>query len=433
MANAHANHAFNPLDHIKRLKNLSTELGVINAMYVWQDKWIDLCLRAGPTDRTAFEAAAEKCYRAAGEPWHGRVVWLPSPAADAVPPSDGGNPDTGSWYHEKLDLFTTAAEQVPPLVEQHLEARDWCSINRYWNMAQGQWIIERTVETELIDAIRAASTTDLHRAIPLWQQLSSSLDASHRSAALIEADRVTSAQTTAQWPATLPSVAFARIVLGITPPGAAGECLQAFETASKEVLWWYPTRHCVLAWERPTAIHLERTATQEIRLHANHGPAAVWSDGWAIYAIHGVAIPLEQRHIVEQPSAITVAEIEAERNAEVRRVMIDRYGLARYVADSGAQIVEALPDDHPITGLHSARLLRKDDLWEDEPIIYADLLNSTPEPDGSVKRYMLRVDPNAYGGEASRNVHAAAASTWRHADGSLVYADWRDYRPWAES
>ena len=29
-------------------------------------------------------------------------------------------------------------------------------------------------------------------------------------------------------------------------------------------------------------------------------------------------------------------------------------------------------------------------------------VDSTPEPDGSVKRYMLRVDPSAYGGDASR-------------------------------
>ena len=62
-----------------------------------------------------------------------------------------------------------------------------------------------------------------------------------------------------------------------------------------------------------------------------------------------------------------------------------------------------------------------------------DLLNSTPEPDGTVKRYLLRVDPNAYGGEASRFIHAAVASTWRNADGSLTFSDWRDYDPDAES
>jgi hypothetical protein len=65
--------------------------------------------------------------------------------------------------------------------------------------------------------------------------------------------------------------------------------------------------------------------------------------------------------------------------------------------------------------------------------VYVDLLNSTPEPNGEVKRYMLRVDPKAYDGEAELNVHAAAASTWRNADGSLTYQNWRDYAPDAES
>lgn len=158
----------------------------------------------------------------------------------------------------------------------------------------------------------------------------------------------------------------------------------------------------------------------------------VWPDGLAIYAIHGVVIPTRQWQVVERPETITVAEIEAEPNIEVRRVMIDRYGPARYVVDSGATVVDELPADHPCTGLRGARLLRKD-LHRDVSMVCVDLPNSTPEPDGSVKRYMLHVNPRAYGREASHNAHAAAASTWRNADGSLVFADWRDYRPFAES
>jgi hypothetical protein len=46
---------------------------------------------------------------------------------------------------------------------------------------------------------------------------------------------------------------------------------------------------------------------------------------------------------------------------------------------------------------------------------------------------MLRCDPNAYGGDATRNAHAAAASTWRNADGSLACKRWQDYAPGAES
>jgi hypothetical protein len=67
-----------------------------------------------------------------------------------------------------------------------------------------------------------------------------------------------------------------------------------------------------------------------------------------------------------------------------------------------------------------------------------DLLNSTPEPDGSVKRYMMRVDPNQYGGKSATDAWAAASSTWRsrNPDGSIgapIFEDYRDYAPEFES
>ncbi|MDR0481271.1 MAG: hypothetical protein LBG66_05230, partial [Gallionellaceae bacterium] len=204
---------------------------------------------------------------------------------------------------------------------------------------------------------------------------------------------------------------------------------------------WYPLRDFAVVCERPVVFHRESASLQAVwgthSLHCADGPVVAFQDGWGVYAIHGVRIPFRQRHIVERPETITVEEIEAEENTEIRRVMIDRYGPARYVADSGATVVCELGADHPIVGLRTARLLRKDvpgdEEDEGEPIIYADLLNSTPEPDGTVKRYMLRIDPEAYGGEASRNLLAAVASTWRNADGSLHFKDWRDYAPVFES
>ena len=81
---------------------------------------------------------------------------------------------------------------------------------------------------------------------------------------------------------------------------------------------------------------------------------------------------------------------------------------------------------------HGARLLVKK-VPDDEPIVMVDLLNSTPEPDGTTKRYQLRVDPNAYNGKASNDCHAAAASTWRLADGSLAFKKFTDYAPAFES
>jgi hypothetical protein len=154
-----------------------------------------------------------------------------------------------------------------------------------------------------------------------------------------------------------------------------------------------------------------------------------WGDGWGVYAIHGVRVT---QQIVEAPETLTVHQIERETNAEVRRVMIDRFGPKRYLEQSGAKVVQELPADHYLVGLRTARLLRKE-VPDDEPIVMIDLLNSTAEPDGSVKRYLLRVDPNAYDGAASSDCLAAVASTWRMPDGALAFKRPQDYAPVFES
>jgi hypothetical protein len=47
---------------------------------------------------------------------------------------------------------------------------------------------------------------------------------------------------------------------------------------------------------------------------------------------------------------------------------------------------------------HQRACLRKE-VPDDEPIVMVDLLNSTPEPDGTIEALlMLRVHPQAYGG-----------------------------------
>jgi len=107
------------------------------------------------------------------------------------------------------------------------------------------------------------------------------------------------------------------------------------------------------------------------RPHRDDGPFIAWHDGWSLYASHGVRVPA---HVIEAPASITVAEIEAETNAEVRRVMIERYGAARYLLDSGAKAINRT----------KYGVLYRKEVAGDEPIVMVRLLNSTPEPDGSM-------------------------------------------------
>ena len=190
----------------------------------------------------------------------------------------------------------------------------------------------------------------------------------------------------------------------------------------------------LLHWTKDTLYWVSKptVVTEQIRgrrrLHCADGPALV-SDVEDLFFWHGVIVP---QHVVLEPQKITIAQIEDEPNAERRRVLIERYGMERYVRDSNSQLMQEIEASYSLVGLRGARLYRKE-VPGDEPIICLDMVNSSPEPDGSVKRYMIRVDPNAYGGLAAKNCLAAMASTYRMPDGSLLFRTPDDYHPELES
>jgi hypothetical protein len=118
----------------------------------------------------------------------------------------------------------------------------------------------------------------------------------------------------------------------------------------------------------------------QYRLHNEHGPAVAYLDGFSIYAIHGVRVPAD---IVEHPENITIQQIDGESNAEIKRLMIDRYGMERFLTDGNAKKIH-----QDICG----ELYRRE-VKNDEPIVAVKVVNSTPEPDGTYHVYFLRVPP----------------------------------------
>lgn len=166
-------------------------------------------------------------------------------------------------------------------------------------------------------------------------------------------------------------------------------------------------KFCIVS-DRPTVL----TVNERNQPHGEGKPFCEWSDGSALYSVNGVRIPA---YVVNNPSKLTVAVIEAETNLEVRRVMIDVYGREKFILDSNSEVVNV--DDFGT--------LYKKSLPEDEALMMVKVVNSTPEPDGSFKDYFIRVDPNAYGG--LKTARAAVASTWRKADGSMLFATPEEY------
>ncbi len=167
------------------------------------------------------------------------------------------------------------------------------------------------------------------------------------------------------------------------------EIMGLFEIA-QSCGWWWPyrlvddsgtTATFVFAAER----HSVLKHNQEDRLHCEDGPAMFFAgDGSGVWAINGVFLP---RYIVEEPETITVKQIQKEENAEVRRVMLERFGPDRYIQEAGAQEI----------GRDDFGILYRIEIPDDEPLVMVKVINSTAEPrpdkDGNMvfKDYWLRV------------------------------------------
>ena len=109
------------------------------------------------------------------------------------------------------------------------------------------------------------------------------------------------------------------------------------------------------------------------------GPAVEWPDGTHVWYWDGVEIPTR---IAERRDSLTPAQIAAIPNQEVRRLVLERVGWERF--------------------LESARRVAQDDfgtLWDPgisldgERLRVVEVVNATQEPDGTHRRYLLRVPP----------------------------------------
>jgi hypothetical protein len=188
-----------------------------------------------------------------------------------------------------------------------------------------------------------------------------------------------------------------------------GRQLYGLRAVNEACGWWWPFENVCIVTDRPAEIHFDAAD----RLHSAAAPALRYRDGFGVYAWRGRRV---ERGVVAEP--VTVGRIERERNAEIRRILVERYGAPNYVRDAGATEIAA--DEWGV-------LYRKDQEG-DEPIYVVKVICATTGQD-----YFLGVDPAAYGGRAGMNARAAVASTWRRGDNSLAFKSPEEYSPEVET
>lgn len=174
----------------------------------------------------------------------------------------------------------------------------------------------------------------------------------------------------------------------------------------RRALVWVPYTWLTVVLEPPAQMYTEQ-AGEGVRLHREDGPALVWPDGQVEFYLHGVRIPAEWAG--REP---TVRELHAERNSEVRRVLIEREGWDHYVTRAGLRLVAQAPDPG-----NPGRDLR---LYRTPPRVFDSMrlllmTNGSPDRSGALRHYAELVP-----GDLDDPVEAAA---WQYGVPAEVYRE----------
>ncbi|MEV0182027.1 DUF6745 domain-containing protein [Streptomyces sp. NPDC050625] len=345
----------------------ATELGTRAGVFEETALWRACAAETTPADRERAERGVRLAYRRAGLPEPERVVWAGSPR-EAITLIRGLE-DTGPSVREAVRTAPWAAERGR--LHAELGPVGWSA---HWSVTGGllwentQALVERIRQGVLEDLTGTAQGGVGGAAGPGASEGAGTPDRATRAARsrqeaeirLLLLDAVLG-QHDAPWLAAFPT--------DRAPLDGLGE-------VCRSAGWWWPFAKVAVVCERPTALHRDEAG----RLDRGDGPALAYPDGFALYAWRGMPVPAA---FLAELRTLTPERIRAEENAELRRVMLEYYGYDRYLEDSGAR-----PVHQDETGT-----LWRIDLDGDEAVVMVEVINSTPEPDGTRRTYWLRVPP----------------------------------------
>jgi hypothetical protein len=381
--------------------------GQIARFAEFRDRWTQIGLSTEPADRPRAEAAIRDMYRQGGLEPPAKIVWCGSPLSLCLTQAiilNRGKPmqSIGASVADGVrDIVMYSASVGGDSVVASVEASIGASIGASAGASVGD-SVRASVFASVLDSVMysAASVGDSVEASvgdgvmdSVWYSVGASVrasvGASVRDRASVWARFSAGVQNSvddsvhgAHDAAWLAFYRYFHDAVGLVDQTAK---LSGLWELAQSAGWALPHQNICWVSER----HHILSRDDRGRLHCEGGPAVAYPDGWAIYAVHGVRVP---RYVIEHPRQIDIARIDAETNAEVRRVMIDRYrhgeevsGSAAFIRDAGGERLD-----------HDERFgtLWRRNVPDDEPIVMMEVVNSTREPDGRRKRYWLRVPPN---------------------------------------
>jgi hypothetical protein len=359
-------------------------------------EWIGVGLSTEPADRGLFADAAERAYRFAGLEWHGRVVWVSSPLAAVLAGPTAARLLSGGAVHGAVNDAVRGAvgaavyDAVGAAVYDAMGAAVYDAVHDAVGGAVGAAVhdaVHGAVGAAVHDAVHGAVNGPVGDAVygAVHGAVGGAVGAAVYGAVHGAANswtRYLPASLAPAWPAT---TAYYRDIYGLSLDGDMWDRARANEDIARSAGWWWPHTDFAVVSDRPSEIHIEQAAPTgwaSHRLHHPTGPSIRWRDGWALYHLHGVAVPAAA--VLDPPETWTLARILRElENTEARREVIERVGWDRIVGELG-EPVSVCPD--PANPPHMLRLFDVPEQVFDEPVRLVVMTNASPDRDGSRTR-----------------------------------------------
>ena len=166
--------------------------------------------------------------------------------------------------------------------------------------------------------------------------------------------------------------------IGVRYEPAQITLLEEWARLSKSIGWWAPWDGICFVSDRPREVHFDENR----RLHSDTGMSCRYSDGWGIHSYHGYHVPDTKAWIITDKAKLNPDTIDAEDNAELRRIMLEIYGFEKYIEVRGAKEIASDEMFGRPRRLLSMRV-------RGEEIRVLDVHNGSLEPDGTRRRFFL--------------------------------------------
>jgi len=140
--------------------------------------------------------------------------------------------------------------------------------------------------------------------------------------------------------------------------------------------WFLPYDECVIISDRPEFIAVDT----DKKLHCAYGMAIRYRDGFGLYMWHGIKV---DEKIILHPEELTIHDWQNEKNAEIRRIIVERMGYEKFLSSTNAKLI-AEDDLGKLWKIDMGQSIR--------PLMLVEVINSTAEPDGTFKKYFLSVN-----------------------------------------